>query len=260
MNKTTALITGASSGIGESLARLLAGKQYDLVISARRADRLAALAEELGSQVTVTCVEADLSTEAGVDHLLKELSNKDIEIEVLVNNAGVSHQGPIQDLEPGQVNAMVSLNIVALTRLTHALLPGMVKRGSGKIMNVSSVAAFQPVPSASVYAASKAFVLSLTEALSEDLKGTGVTASALCPGLTQTEMVEEFVGQEPIPSYMIATADEVAKQGYDAMMRNEVVCVPGIGNQMAVQWVKYQPRWLVRNMGGLFARFQANRH
>ena len=180
-------------------------------------------------------------------------------IDVLVNNAGVSYRGTMQDLQPAEVSAMITLNIGALTRLTHALIPQMVARGKGKILNVSSVTAFQPVPSLSVYAASKAFVLSLTEALSEDLKGTGVTATALCPGLTKTEMVDELVQDEPIPSYMIASADDVAREAYDALMKGEVVRVPGIANQFAVNWVKYQPRWLVRNLGGMFARLQTKK-
>ncbi len=259
MAKGTALITGASSGIGESLARLLASKQYDLVITARRIDRLANLAAELSDEVDVTCVQADLASTDGVSHLLSELASKNLEIDILVNNAGVSYRGFVQELETQEVDAMLALNIVALTRLTHALLPQMINRGSGKILNVSSVTAFQPVPSLSIYAASKAFVLSLTEAISEDLKGTGVTVTALCPGLTKTEMVDELVQEEPIPSYMIASADDVAREAYDAMIKGEVIRVPGIANQFAVNWVKYQPRWLVRNLGGLFARLQTKK-
>jgi short-subunit dehydrogenase len=259
MHKGTVLVTGASSGIGESLARVFANKQYDLVITARRTDRLSALAEELGDKVNVTCIQADLATDQGVDHLLAEIQHRNLIIDVLVNNAGVSYRGTMQDLQPAEVSAMITLNIGALTRLTHALIPQMVARGKGKILNVSSVTAFQPVPSLSVYAASKAFVLSLTEALSEDLKGTGVTATALCPGLTKTEMVDELVQDEPIPSYMIASADDVAREAYDALMKGEVVRVPGIANQFAVNWVKYQPRWLVRNLGGMFARLQTKK-
>ena len=135
----------------------------------------------------------------------------------------------------------------------------MVARGTGRILNVASVASFQPIPSMSLYAASKAFVLSLTEALSEELRGTGVSATALCPGFTRTEMVMSFEGIE-LPPFIMATADEVAREGYDAVMAREVVRVPGLANQAAVLWTKHQPRWLVRGLGGLFARFNPANH
>jgi short-subunit dehydrogenase len=176
-------------------------------------------------------------------------------VDILVNNAGVSYAGLLQDLTTDEVDDMLNLNVLALTRLTHLLLPTMIRRGSGKILNVGSVASFQPAPSFSVYGASKAFVLSFTEALSEDLRGTGVTVTALCPGLTKTEMIDD-VNQEMIPSFMMASASSVAREGYDALMKAEVIRVPGFANQAAVSWAQYQPRWLVRGWGGLLARMQ----
>jgi short-subunit dehydrogenase len=254
MSKGTVLITGASSGIGEELARLFAKKHYDLIITARRKDRLEALAEELAPDAQVISIVCDLGMDDGVDQLVKEVQRREQQVDILVNNAGVSYPGPIQDLSVDEVDGMINLNVRALTRLTHRLVPTMIQRGRGKILNVGSVASFQPVPSLSVYAASKAFVLSFTEALSEDLRGTGVTVTALCPGLTQTEMIDAVNSQENVPAFLIASAASVAREGYDALMNSEVIRIPGLANQAAVNWVKYTPRWLVRNWGGMFAR------
>ena len=134
----------------------------------------------------------------------------------------------------------------------------MVQRGAGKILNVASVAAFQPVPSMALYAASKAFVLSLTESLSEELRGTGVSATALCPGLTRTDLVNDLHAQD-VPPFMMSSTADVAREGYNALMANEVIRIPGVANQAAVTWAKHQPRWLVRGVGGLFARLKPNR-
>jgi short-subunit dehydrogenase len=256
MSNGTVLITGASSGIGEELARIFAEKHYDLIISARREKRLQALAEELGADSSVTCIVCDLSMEEGPAQLVEDIRGHGLEVDILVNNAGVSYQGLLQDLSLDEVDDMINLNVLALTRLTHMLLPDMIHKGSGKVLNVGSVASFQPMPSASVYGASKAFVLSFTEALSEDLRGTGVTVSALCPGLTRTEMIDDAENSELIPSYLMASARSVAKEGYDALMKAEVIRVPGLANQAAVTWTRYQPRWMVRGWGGLLARMQ----
>jgi short-subunit dehydrogenase len=178
-------------------------------------------------------------------------------VDILVNNAGVAFPGFFQELNPDQVDGMINLNIRSLTRLSYLLLPGMLERGSGKILNVASVASFQPGPANSVYAASKAYVLSLTEALSEDLRGTGVTITALCPGLTKTEMIDDVADSDRIPPYLIATAESVAQEGVDALMNGEVIRIPGLANQAVANWAKYTPRWLVRSWGGMFARAQS---
>jgi len=260
MNQGTALITGASSGIGEALARTLSRRGLDLVITARRADRLASLANELSNQVNVTVIACDLAEPGGPEHLVSEIAGQGLQIDVLVNNAGIAYSGEFQSLDSTQINNVIALNITALSTLTHSLLPAMLQRGSGKILNVASVAGFQPVPSMAIYAASKAFVLSLTEGLSEDLRGTGVSVTALCPGLTKTEMTDEITEVMAVPAFMMATAEEVAEEGIDAMMNREVIRIPGIANQAAVTWAQFQPRWLVRNLGGLFARMNpANR-
>ena len=182
MSKGTALITGASSGIGEALAHQFAAKGFDLIITARREDKLNQLAESL--PVSVQVVACDLSSLEGPRFLLDniELSS----IDVLVNNAGVAYPGTFPEQDLKDITSLLTLNINALTELIHGILPNMIKKGAGRILNVASVASFQPVPSMAVYAASKAYVLSLTESLSEELKGTGVSATALCPGITNT--------------------------------------------------------------------------
>jgi short-subunit dehydrogenase len=258
MSKGIALITGASSGIGEALAREFARHDYDLIITARRADLLEALAQELSSQVTVDVVVSDLATAAGPAALIAAVEALGKNVDILVNNAGIAHSGDFHDSSTTQVDQLIGLNITALAHLTHSFSKPMVQRGAGKILNVASVAAFQPVPSMALYAASKAFVLSLTESLSEELRGTGVSATALCPGLTRTDLVNDLHAQD-VPPFMMSTTADVAREGYNALMANEVIRIPGVANQAAVTWAKHQPRWLVRGVGGMFARFKPNR-
>lgn len=255
MNKGTALITGASSGIGEELAREFSRRQFDLIITARRESNLLALAEELRGQSQVQVISCDLATTAGVNQLLEEIG--DTQVDVLVNNAGVAHSGNFSQQSSDEIDNLLNLNIVALTQLTHRILPQMLKRGAGRILNVASVASFQPVPSLAAYAATKAYVLSLTESLSEELKGTGISATALCPGLTKTALLDEVQGFD-VPTGIASSPVDVAKEGFEAMSRREVIRVPGIANQAALAWAKHQPRWLVRGLGGMLARFNPN--
>jgi short-subunit dehydrogenase len=252
--KGTALITGASSGIGEALARHFAAKGFDLIITARRTANLQQLAGDLETKVKVQVVSCDLAAAKGVSKLLGEIDAASVD--VLVNNAGIAYPGKFHEQDYDDVHNLLSLNVVALTRLTHAILPFMVGKGAGKILNVASVASFQPVPSMSVYAASKAFVLSLTESLSEELKGTGVSVTALCPGLTDTDLVDDLEAGN-VPTFLMSSVKDVAKEGYDAVMGREVIRIPGLTNQAAVTWAKHQPRWLVRSLGGMFAQFKS---
>ncbi len=255
MSKGLALITGASAGIGAALARQFAEHDFDLIITARREANLQALAEELSSLVEVEVISCDLATTGGRASLFEKLQGKTID--VLVNNAGIAHSGNFASQSSAEIQNVLNLNIVALTELTQFVLPQMIKQGAGRILNVASVASFQPVPSLAVYGASKAFVLSLTEALSEELRGTGVTTTALCPGLTKTDMLDEIQGFD-VPGGITSSPEEVAREGYTALMNQEVIRVPGIANQAALAWAKHQPRWLVRGIGGLFARLNPN--
>lgn len=258
MSKGIALITGASSGIGEALAREFARHDYDLIITARWADLLEALARELSSQVLVDVVVSDLATATGPAALIAAVAALGKHVDILVNNAGIAHSGDFHSSSTVQLDQLLGLNITALAHLTHSFSKPMVQRGAGKILNVASVAAFQPVPSMALYAASKAFVLSLTESLSEELRGTGVSATALCPGLTRTDLVNDLHAQD-VPPFMMSSTADVAREGYNALMANEVIRIPGVANQAAVTWAKHQPRWLVRGVGGLFARLKPNR-
>ncbi len=258
MKRPLALITGASSGIGYELARVFAENGHDLVVTARREDRLAALADTLAPLGKVRVIPMDLSRGKGAARLLAELDAAGIEPDVLVNSAGIAAVTAFQDQPEDEVRRMVRLNIQALAELTHAVVAGMVRRGHGRILNVASVAGFQPVPGMSLYAASKAFVLSFSEGLSEDLRGSGVTVTALCPGLTRTEMLEDMKGLE-LAEPLVTDARTVALEGYRACMAGEAVRVPGIMNQALVGWAKHQPRWLVRALSGIASRTALSR-
>ncbi|MDX1382060.1 MAG: SDR family oxidoreductase [Thermoanaerobaculia bacterium] len=256
-----ALITGASSGIGRELARIFAIKGYDVAISARRVDLLDGLAEQIRAAVAgarVVRLPADLLDPAAPGELFAALRRRRFPVDVLVNNAGTTDVEPFHRASEDRLLDMLQLNVTSVTALTRLFLPGMVRRGHGRLLNVASLAAFQPVPSMALYAATKAFVLSLTEALSEELRGTGVTATALCPGLTDTEMVRgalaEATDVDKLPSFFVMDAAAVATAGYHACMSGKVVEVPGIANEWAATWVRLQPRWAVRALGGAAAR------
>ena len=249
--RPTALVTGASSGIGRELARVFAEHGYDLVITARRRERLDDLADEIGDRVRVEAIPANLATRNGIATLKKGLASREIDIDVLVNNAGAGASGEFAGMDAAKSLTLIDLNVRALTDLTHFVLPGMLERGRGRILNVASVAAFQAMPGMSVYAASKAFVLSFTEALSEELAGSPVSVTALCPGLTRTEMVDDL---QAAPDFMFASAADVAEEGYRACLAGEVIRVPGVANQALVTWLQYQPRWLKRFLSGVAGR------
>ncbi|MBX3588303.1 MAG: SDR family NAD(P)-dependent oxidoreductase [Ramlibacter sp.] len=255
-----ALITGASSGIGEALARCFAQAGHDLVLVARSADKLAALAQALSAEQGVRAwVEpADLSQPDAAARLAAALRRKRRRIDVLVNCAGVLSQGSFAAMKPAVHAQMIDLNMAGLTAMLAHLLPPMVARGSGRVLNVASIAAFQPVPTLATYAASKAYVLSLTESLAEELRGTGVTVTALCPGITATHMLSSAtqanarLGQ--LPGFLIGDVDDVARQGFEACLKGEVICVPGVVNRAAMLASRGSPKWLVRRLGGLMGR------
>ena len=256
--KGTVLVTGASSGIGAALARTFASQGFALVLTARRESLLKELSEELSPLTGVTYIVSDLASEDGVGALLREIAALEISVDVLVNNAGIAYSENFDLLDDVGIQQLISLNITALSTLTLHFVKEMKHRGSGRILNVASVAAFQPVPSMSIYAASKAFVLSLTESLSEELRDTGVSVTALCPGLTNTDMVQDLSASN-VPPFMMSRVEDVAREGFDALMAREVIRIPGVANQAAVTWAKHQPRWLVRGIGGLVSRFGPGR-
>jgi len=256
----TALITGASSGIGESLARCFAQAGHDLVLVARSAGKLDELATELAAAhgVKVWAEPRDLADPQAAAALAAALRRKRRPIDVLVNNAGVLAQGPFSAMKPSAHQQMIALNIAGLTALLGEFVPAMVERGHGRVLNVASIAAFQPVPTLATYAATKAYVLSLTESLAEELKGTGVTITALCPGVTATNMLTAARGANAklgqLPGFLIGDVDDVARQGFDACMKGDAICVPGVVNRAAMIASRSTPKWLVRRIGGIVGR------
>jgi len=256
----TALITGASSGIGEALTHCFASAGHDLVLVARSAAKLNALAAQLEAEhdIKVLVLPTDLAVPGAAQPLAATLKRRKRVPDVLVNCAGVLEQQHFVRMTPAGHQAIIDLNISALTAMLARLLPLMVARGSGRVLNVASVAAFQPIPLLATYAASKAYVLSLTESLSEELKGSGVTITALCPGITATHMLNaatEANGQlSKLPAFLIGNVDEVAREGFDACMRGDVICVPGAINRVATLASRSTPRWLLRRVTGMLAR------
>ena len=260
----TTLITGASSGIGESLAGHFAAGGYNLVLVARSEQKLEQLAKQLKAdhKVQVSVEPADLSKRGAAKKLAASLAAQNIDLDILVNCAGVLEHGNFVGIGTATHQQLIDLNISGLTALLDTFLPGMVERGSGRVLNVASVASFQPVPTLAVYAASKAYVLSLTESLSEELKGSGVTVTALCPGITATSMVstaQEKSGGLSIPDFMIGDVDDVAAQGYQACIKGEVICVPGAINLTATLAGRATPKWLLRRVSGILGRYTSGK-
>jgi uncharacterized protein len=243
----TALVTGASSGIGQRLAMLLAGDGRDLVIVARRTELLEALAARLRQehQVSVEVLTADLTSAAGLAAAEARLADPDRPIELLVNNAGFGSSGSFTDLPVGTAEEQIRLNVAAVVRLTHAALPGMLQRGHGGVLNVSSVAGFVPSPGAAVYGATKAFVTSFSESLSAEVKDRGVHVTALCPGFTRTE----FRGGSSSGPAGLAwlDADRVARAGLDAVAAGRVLTVPGAQYKSVVSLTRIVPRGVLRS-------------
>jgi short-subunit dehydrogenase len=256
----TALITGASSGIGEALARCFAADGHALVLVARSAGKLKALAAELETAhgVKVIVQPADLSEPDAPRLLAAALKRKRIAVDMLVNNAGVLEQGAFADMRPQRHQELIALNVAGLTGMLAHFLPPMQQRGFGRVLNVASIAAFQPVPTLATYAATKAYVLSLTESLAEELKGTGVTITALCPGITATGMLETAAAANDqlgrLPGFLVGDVDEVAMAGYKALLRGEVIRVPGVANLAATLAARATPKWLLRRVAGTVTR------
>jgi short-subunit dehydrogenase len=231
-----ALVTGASSGIGRELAILLAREGYALVLVARRTEPMKALAEQVQQAhgVPSVVVGADLGSPEGVRTVVREVTERQLEIEVLVNNAGFGLAGPFLELPGEQQLGMIDLNIRALTALTRELVPAMVARKRGYVLNVASSAAFQPGPLMAVYFASKAYVLSFSNALHEELRSSGVKVTALCPGYTETEFATRASEHKTARLFTgplgKTDARQVAEAGYRGLKRGRAVVVPGFNN------------------------------
>lgn len=243
----TAVVTGASSGIGAEIARVLSARGHHLTLVARSADKLQALAAELGD---ADVLAADLSDRSSRAALPERIAQSGRVPDILVNNAGFSTLGPVSGADPDAEMNMVEVDVVAVVDLCARVLPGMVERGRGAVLNVASTAAFQPLPGQAGYGASKAFVLSYTQSLAGELRGSGVTATTLCPGPVDTGFGERagFTRAEAeaaLPSVMWVTAAEVARVAVEAMDRGRLVAIPGKVNAVAAALAQVAPRSLL---------------
>lgn len=247
--KQTVLITGASSGIGWELAKLFAADGHDLVLVARREEKLKELAKELADkhQARSTIISADLAKPSAGAAIAGSLEARKITVDILVNNAGYGTWGAFSQnaLEPEL--QMIQVNIGALTELTRRFLPGMIQRKRGRILNVASTAAFQPGPYMAVYYATKAYVLSFTEALSNELQGTGVTVTALCPGPTESgfQSVAHMESSKLVTSRKMPSSAEVARAGYQALLSGKRVFIHGFANRVVANGVRFLPKGMV---------------
>jgi short-subunit dehydrogenase len=241
------MVTGASSGIGAEIARALASKGHGVALVARREDRLRDLAQELAAKhhVRAEAIGCDLSDHAARERLAAEISERGLRVDIVVNNAGFGSAGRFHELDLDGELHMVRTNVEALVHLCGEYVPGMVERGAGAVMNVASTAAFQPMPRQSTYGGSKAFVLSFTEALSSDLKGTGVTATALCPGPVKTEFTDQHEGFEAAastPDFIWMSAEDCARAAVRGLERGKRVVVPGVANRVGTLAGQHAPR------------------
>ncbi|MEO0769962.1 MAG: SDR family oxidoreductase, partial [Cyanobacteria bacterium J06649_4] len=234
----TALITGASSGIGKAFAQVLAREQHNLVVVARSEEKLNALKEELSQQygIIVTVIVKDLTEENAAQQIVDTLKQQNISVDVLINNAGFGDYSRFAESDWQKQENMILLNVLALSHLTRLCLPGMLARGQGQILNVASTAAFQPGPMMSVYFASKAYVLSFSEAIAAETEGKGISVTVLCPGPTQsnfgeTANMDKIPGMGNVTSDKFPTALTVAQYGYDKLQQGKVVAVHGVLNK-----------------------------
>jgi short-subunit dehydrogenase len=246
---STCLVTGASSGIGAECARQLAALGYGVFLVARREERLRELAAEIERNrgVRIEIEACDLLDPAAVEALPAKVGERNLNVDVLVNNAGFSTVGDVHE-NPDRQLGMIRVNCEALVALTSAFLPAMVERGHGSVINVASTAAFQPIPAQAVYAATKAFVLSFSESLSAEVKGAGVTVTALCPGPVATEFVEAAgfkKGIDELPSFIWSSAEDVAKAAIDGAREGKRVVIPGLGNRVTAGLGRFTPHALL---------------
>ena len=256
----TALITGASGGIGLEFAKIHAENGDNLVLVARSKEKLDALKVGLEEKykINVHTIRKDLARQGSVVELYDELKTLNISINYLINNAGIGDFSLFEVSDWNKLERMINLNVLALTHLTKMFLPEMVASGDGKILNVASTAAFQPGPAMAVYFATKAFVLSFSEAINEEVSGKGVSVTALCPGSTESGFHAVAIGEgKKVKERSLPSAREVAEYGFRAMMKGKPVAIPGLKNKIMATSVRFLPRSLVVKAAGII---QKNKH
>lgn len=255
----TVMITGASEGIGRCFAETFAKKGHDLVLVARSVDKLQELATELKTKYAVEAhvFAADLIPVGAAKALFDTLTSENITIDILVNNAGMMQVEKLHQCDIEGLNKLIQLNVQSLVNMTYQFIGPMIARGKGKVLNVGSIASFMPTPNFAAYGASKAFVLSFTEGIAEELRGTGVSVTCVCPGMTETKMLNHAQGMERyIPNFLKADPMVLTSEAYKACMKGDVVFLDKLANKLLVQWATHYPRWFVRGINGIFARLK----
>lgn len=240
-----ALITGASSGIGYELANLFAKDKHNIILIARREDRLKQLSRDLENdyKIKTLVIPKDLSQSQSAQEIYDILKQNDITIDYLINNAGFMVYGRFSDTNWSEEHKMTQLHMVTLTHLIKLFLPDMLKRENGKILNIGSTGSFVPGPLIAVYCATKNYILSLSEAIAEELNGTGVTVTALCPGGTKTEFAEKAnIKNSSVHFFEVMEAKRVARIGYKALMKGKRVVIPGMFNKIQIFSIRITPR------------------
>jgi short-subunit dehydrogenase len=251
-----ALVTGASSGIGEAFARALRRRGQRILLVARRRERLERLASELGGEEWARGLPSDLSAPDAASELREEVGRQGLTVDLLINNAGLGHTGRFEEQSPEVLRSMIAVNVRAVVELTRTFLPDMKARGRGRIINVASNAAFQPLPFMSVYGATKAFVVSFTEALAEELRGSGVELQVLCPGVTRTEFLEVAETHEGllVTRMPMLSVEEVVEASLAGLERGRLRVVTGWANRALALAVRFAPSSLTRRVAGRLYR------
>lgn len=251
--RKTVLITGASSGIGFELSRIFAKNGYNLVLVSQSEENLNEAVSKLHKQnknIQITPLPMDLSLPSSPQEIYNFIEGKSIQVDVLVNNAGIQVYGNFHETNFEDNIQLMHVNMFALTKITRLFLDDMVKRGDGKILNLASTGAFQPCPLNAVYCASKAFVLHFSEGIAEELRGSGVTVTALCPGATRTNFAKRAkIEDTRIFSGSLMEPSKVAEIGYSALMKGKAVVIAGIGNKLMVESIRFSPRSMVTKLG-----------
>jgi short-subunit dehydrogenase len=260
MNNKMALVTGASDGIGIEFCKVLAERGYDLILVARREQKLQEVADDLCKQYKIDCIVivADLSEPQAAQKLFQTVKNKQLNVDFLVNNAGLLANGFFTELDLSNQENMLLVNVLALTSLTHLFATDMASRGGGNILNLSSLAAWTAIPNENVYAASKAYVLSFSQALSDEMQAAnnGVVITALCPGYTATKMLNnpEQGGLLKVPSALISTPESVAEKGINGCLAGKTTIIPGFSNQITAYVSQLFSKMMVARMMGKMYR------